>query len=362
MKRREQLIRYSVLGALLLVVWLTMLLPTWGATYARSIYPHIAWGLSPFSRWIPFAVGDLFIFLSLVGLIVYPLYRRIRKRPVRRILSGMLEYLAWLYVWFYLAWGLNYAQPNFYQRTGIPVASYTPEGFHAFLTEYIDRLNASYLPITAAPEPEMLRREVVKGYNQISSRLGVHRPSYPPRSKTMLFTPLASLVGVSGSMAPFFCEFTLNGELPPSQYAGTYAHELAHLLGITSEAEANFYAYQVCTRSEVGSIRFCGYFSVLSHLLNSAQSLLSESEFEALLNRIRPEILELARANHHHWMERYSPLIGAVQEWIYDLYLKGNRIESGRKNYSEVVGLLLSYHELVGQEAKADRSPNPPGD
>lgn len=67
------------------------------------------------------------------------------------------------------------------------------------------------------------------------------------------------MVGVTGSMGPFFCEFTLNGDLLPSQYPATYAHELAHLLGITSEAEANFYAYQVCTRSQVQAIRFSGY-------------------------------------------------------------------------------------------------------
>ncbi len=30
-------------------------------------------------------------------------------------------------------------------------------------------------------------------------------------------------------------------------------------------------------------------------------------------------------------MAKYSPLIGDVQDWIYDLYLKGNKIESGRK-------------------------------
>ena len=41
----------------------------------------------------------------------------------------------------------------------------------------------------------------------------------------------------------------------------------------------------------------------------------------------------------------YSPLIGDIQDFIYDLYLKGNKIQSGRKNYSEVIGLLISYEE-----------------
>ena len=153
------------------------------------------------------------------------------------------------------------------------------------------------------------------------------------------------MVGVSGSMGPFFCEFTLNGDLLPSQYPATYTHELAHLLGITSEAEANFYAYQVCTRSQVESIRFSGHFSVLSHILGNARRLMTEEEYNELFKRIRPEIIELARSNQEYWMAKYSPLVGSIQDWIYDLYLKGNKIESGRKNYSEVVGLLISYRD-----------------
>lgn len=160
----------------------------------------------------------------------------------------------------------------------------------------------------------------------------------------MLFTPLISMVGVTGSMGPFFCEFTLNGDLLPSQYPATYAHELAHLLGISSEAEANFYAYQVCTRSQARGIRFCGYFSVLGHVLTNARRLMDEEEYKELFNRIRPEIIEQAKSNQEYWTEKYSPLIGDIQDWIYDLYLKGNKIQSGRKNYSEVVGLLISYY------------------
>ena len=126
----------------------------------------------------------------------------------------------------------------------------------------------------------------------------------------MLFTPLISMVGVTGSMGPFFCEFTLNGDLLPSQYPATYAHELAHLLGITSEAEANFYAYQVCTRSQVKDIRFSGYFSILPHVLGNARRLMNEEEYAQLLQRIRPEIIGLVQTNSEYWMKKYNPVIG----------------------------------------------------
>ena len=346
MMKNKPNVRYVALGALLILVWLTQWIPALATIYSQTIYPLISYVLSFFSGLFPFAIGDLFIFLSITGVIVYPFYARLRKKlPWKKILLRDGEYLLWIYVWFYLAWGLNYSQKNFYERTRIPYTAYTPDNFRSFTDSYIENLNSSYTDITSV-EKELVCRESVRVYNQIGDSLGVHRPFHQtPRAKTMLFTPLISMVGVTGSMGPFFCEFTLNGDLLPSQYPATYAHELAHLLGITSEAEANFYAYQVCTRSQVQTIRFSGYLSVLPHVLNNARRLMAEEEYAQLFRRIRPEIIGLAKKNSEYWMKKYNPVIGRIQDRIYDLYLKGNKIESGRKNYSEVVGLLISYEE-----------------
>lgn len=62
-------IRYIVLCTLLLVVWATQLIPAMGKIYAHSVYPVIAYILSSFSRLIPFAIGDLFIALSIAGVL-----------------------------------------------------------------------------------------------------------------------------------------------------------------------------------------------------------------------------------------------------------------------------------------------------
>ncbi len=345
-------IRYIFLGVLLLAVWGAQQIPSIAAWYAHSLYPILSWGLSSFSNLFPFAIGDLFIFLSIAGVILYPVYGRIRKHPWKKILLRDGEYLLWVYVWFYIAWGLNYSQPNFFARNRIPYSAYTPENLKNFTDRYIQALNDSHVQADSVEQKvisqEIISREAVNGYLAISDSMGVHRPpTSHPRVKTMLFTPLISKVGVSGSMGPFFCEFTVNGDVLPSQYPATYTHELAHLLGITSEAEANFYAYQVCTRSQVPEVRFSGYFSILGHVLGNARRLMTEEEYKERFERIRPEIIELARTNQDYWAAKYSPLLGDMQSWFYDNYLKFNKIESGRKNYSEVVGLLISYDEYI---------------
>ena len=99
-------IRYVVLIVLLSVVWATQLIPILGEVYAQSVYPVISHFLSSFSKLMPFAIGDLFIFLSVLGLLF-------QKKKWKQILLNEMEYLLWIYAWFYLAWGLNYSQKDF---------------------------------------------------------------------------------------------------------------------------------------------------------------------------------------------------------------------------------------------------------
>lgn len=341
--RNKRIIRYALLATLLAAVCATQAVASLGAVYADVIYPYIRRVLSAVSSLLPFSLGDLFITLSIAGLIIYPFYaRRKKKTKWKFILLNSIEYLAWVYVWLYLAWGLNYSQPGFYQRTEILYSAYSPEVFGSFLNEYITQLNESYIPFDEINKAE-IQKEIISQYKNIDTGLGIHRLTGNPRVKTMLFYPAFTKMGISGYMGPFFCEFNLNGDLLPSQYASTYAHELAHLLGITSEAEANFYAYQACTRSSDRLVRFCGYFSVMGHVLGNARGFMPQEEYIEILNRINPEIIELYRTNGEYWQGKYSELLGDIQSWIYDLYLKGNKIASGRKNYSEVVGLLISW-------------------
>ena len=346
--------RYALLATALAVVSLTRYIDSWGECYAQHVYPFIASPLSAFSATIPWALGDLFIFICITGVIAYPIVTRLayHKKWIC-ILAYEAEFLLWIYVWFYLAWGLNYSQPDFYQRTHICRARYTPENFSNFLSQYIDALNDSYTEIHDIDE-KLVRDEAVKGYSRISDTLGIHSPfTEKPKIKTMLFSSLASKVGISGSMGPFFCEFTINEDVLPSEYPATYTHELAHLLGITSEAEASFYAYEVCIRSQVPYIRFSGLYSIFHHVLGNARHLLGEKRFQCIIKKVRPEILALAAHNRQYWQSRYSPLIGAIQNWIYDLYLKGNHIKSGRKNYSEGIGIIMSYEEWKQKAATA---------
>ena len=335
--------RHIILALLLLYVILSRNIESWGIFYSSTLYPVLCKSLSSFSGLFPFAIGDCFIILALVAIICYPIFCRILKKGRwKSILLHELESLLWIYVWFYIAWGLNYQRPDFYSRTEIPRCTFDGSAFRKFAHRYADSLNACYMPISSI-DMDLLRKECVDGYRKISPQLGVMAPPRDElRVKTMVYSPLASKVGVTGSMGPFFCEFTVNRKVRPESYPSTYAHEMSHLLGISSEAEANFYAYAICTASSVKAFRFSGYYSILPYVMGNARMVMEESEYRDFYYRINPEIMEVYKKEREFWHNLYSPLIGEVQNFLYDRYLKSNSISSGQKNYSEVIGIVMS--------------------
>ncbi len=334
-------IRWGVWAILVVFVWVVMEDSRKGEWYARVVYPRVSDALSRISCVFPVSLSDCFIYGSVVGLLVYLSYALWRRRGLKRALVRVAEYLAWVYVWFYLAWGLNYFREDFFTRSGVSPVAFSVERFRSFLETYTDSLNASWVPIDAVDE-EKVREEALKGYHALPARLGLKEPDAYLRPKAMLFSRLMSGVGVSGYIGPFFIEYHLNSQLLPSQYPATYVHEMAHVLGISNEAEANLYGYLVCTASSVPEIRHSGYLSLLPYVLGNARTVLDEDSFKAWTERLRPEIKASYNERVAYWKSLYNPWIGEAQEVLYDLFLKGNKISTGTANYSEVIALLVA--------------------
>ena len=377
--------RHWLLLVLLILVTLTKMIPLWGFIYTTRIYPIIGTLLSPISGFFPFAVGDIFIALSIAWVIFYPIYEiGLRKKLARRyfflaakkgsypkkkvVFGRVAEYLLWVYAWFYIAWGLNYSQPNIYDRIGMKPVEVSEAKFKAFAYQYADSLNALSISSDIAGSSifsdsivddglkNRVRDAILKEYNKIGYKEGINAPfNQHPHAKTMVFTPLSSMSGVTGSMGPFFCEFTLNGDILPHDYPATYAHEFAHFLGVANEGEANFYSYIVCTASADKQVRFSGYYHIFFHVLNNVFDILGEKEGERFLKHIRPEIIQLAKSDRRYWLSKRCKALDAAQDFIFELYLKGNHVAEGRKSYSGVIGLILAWEEKKNTQGKDEQ-------
>ena len=341
---RFRYIRWAVLVLLLMGVWMFRWIPGAGEWYAREVYPVLSTMLSAMASVVPFSLCEVTVLGFCFFLLAYPFVARRKKQGWLHILGRETEALCWIYVWFYWGWGMNYFRNDFFSRSGVARVSYEEARFHRFLEAYTDSLNATYGVQMSLSETGM-QNEVKRIYRHVPERFGLTVPKDFQHPKRSLVNGVYSKVGVLGYMGPFFDESHVNHELLPVQYPFTYAHELSHLLGVSSEAEANFWAYQVCIRSADRYVRYCGYFGLLPYIYRDAYRILGEAGCKEWANHIRPDIMRELRAKEIYWGERYSPWIGAVQDAVYNWYLKGNRIPSGTKNYGEVTGMILSLPE-----------------
>ena len=354
--------RHWLLLFLLATVVVFKTVPGLGGVYTASVYPKIGYVLSSFSGKFCFAVGDVFIALSVAWVVVYPLCNLWRKRRSWKQVSGRVaEYLLWVYVWFYAAWGLNYSQPNIYRRMAMKPVEVSEKEFRTFAFRYVDSLNVAWQGVT--PDNKVsVESSVNESYRKIWGMTGrgvygrhdmginASFASFPP-VKTMVFSRLCSMAGVTGSMAPFFCEFTLNADLRMHEYPATYAHELAHFLGVANEGEANFYSYVVCTSSNDRFVRFSGYYHILPHMAANVREVLGDKDYELFVKRVRPEVLALARSDRDYWVSRRCTAVDRVQGFFYDLYLRGNNVEGGVKSYSSVIAIIMAWEELTSTDS-----------
>lgn len=340
-KSIPKLIRWGLLLMAILFVILCRYFPNLAEGYARCVYPYVSIVLSAFSSWFSFSLEEVLAVLVILWVVLFPVLKRKKGCGWKSILGGLVECLAWIYVWFYMGWGMNYFRHNIYTRLQMKPVAYEEQKFMAFLDNYTDSLNATYIEGMDL-SMETIDKEVKSFYRRLPENAGLVSPKDFQTPKFFTFTSLYSAVGVLGSMGPFFAEVQLNRDLLPVQLPFTFAHEFSHLLGVSNEAEANYWAYRSCTESALPEMKCAGYMGLLPYVIANASRLLDKEQFQAWIKRINPPIIEDYKNNRLYWQEKYSPLIGEVQEVAYNLFLKGNKIPSGQKNYAEVIGILLS--------------------
>lgn len=330
---------------LLLLLFLTgvicfRFIPGAGEVYARTIYPGIASVLCGIASVFPLLLEELVVLAAFGFLFAYPVYSYRKGKTGRHIFAREIEFLLWVYVWFYWGWGINYFRSDFCSRARVVPATYEETRFRQFLATYTDSLNLTFVPIEETPSPEEAESEIKALYRHVPSRFGLSSPVGFHHPKPSLMDGLYSRVGVMGYMGPFLAESYINKEMDADVFV--YAHELSHWLGVSSEAEANFWAYHICLQSSCQAVRHRGYMGLLPYVLANASLLLSDDDFQLWLRTIRPEVIAAYRTQREKRARLYSPLLGNIQHTLYNWYLKGNRISSGQKNYAEVIGLILS--------------------
>ena len=314
--------------------------------YSLHLYPGISAFLSRISGTLPFSLQDAAIAIIIAAAVLIIILGVRKRSRWWKIILREADLAVWVFVWVYAGWGINYSRSSILSRTGTAPEAFSKESFCQYLEKYTESLNGSWTESVACSR-QAVEAEVRAFYAAVPEPYGLCAPKEWQRPKPMTFSWFYSKMGIQGYIGPLFCEPHLNRDLLEVEYPFVCAHEFSHLLGVSNEAEANWWGYQACANSVNPAVRYSARLYILQHIAVNARRILDDGEFEAWTGTIRPEVLADFEAERSHWLSLRSKGLAAAQRKIYDAFLKSNKVTSGVQNYTEVVALLMSLEDVA---------------
>ncbi len=307
--------------------------------YSKGIYIFISSLLSRFSSLFPFSLDDLFYVFLITGFVILTVFLFLRKTGFRRYTLTVLNSLAVVYTLFYWLWGFNYFREQLNDRLLIPEQKASTEKFRTALDILISSAN-SYCVDSFSLKKGEIDVLIEKSYKELSPFLDIKYPQGVRRPKNITFGKLFASAGISGYFGPFFNEIHINRYLLPVELPWTMAHEKSHQFGVTSEAEANFYAWFVCNNSTDRQIKYAGNLNVLFYFLYEAKKL---SGYGAVLAKLDKRVRADMNKIIDHWTEMRNESVEKAASKANDTYLKTNKVKKGIDDYDGVVKYVTEY-------------------
>ncbi len=323
--------------------------------YSNGLYPIIALAVSSISGVFPFSLSEVSFWFILVFGVPFVL-KRIRKKrmPAGRIFMNLLTTAAVFYVWFNLFWGINYLRPTLREKMQLDSVALEIDAFDSTFAEIIRRaneLNFSY----SIQDMRQIAELIDSSYQNLLPEIGLARGQatalHPNRPKPFAINWLLNKTTTSGWFSPFFHEVHFNSDLLIFELPFVLAHEKAHQLGFTNEADANFLAHLVCITTNDPLIQYSGHFQILGYFLNEVRK--TPDKHRHYSGLLKEGVKLDLRAVQERW-KSHAGLFSKTSNKVYDLYLKANDVKEGIQNYSWVVGMLVRYYEkekLINKKA-----------
>jgi hypothetical protein len=311
--------------------------------YSRGLYPVLQPRLTRLSNATSFAWFDV-VALIAAGSITAMWIVRLRRRRTGVLTTSMtlvvdtVAVAAVLYLWFSVAWGLNYRREPLRSQLDFREDRITREALRELAARTVHSLNALYHTAHAAGWPELteIRSTLAPAFDRARDDLSMAWRTEPGRPKRTLLNFYFTRVSIDGMTDPFFLETLTNETLLPFERAATVAHEWSHLAGFADESEANFVGWLVCMRGP-SPVQYSGWLSLYGTVMNA----LPKSERDALSLGLQEGPRKDLRAIYDRMRRQTIPVASRAANALYDRFLKANTVEAGIRSYGEVLRLLL---------------------
>ncbi len=324
--------------------------------YSTGFYPPVAAFMRTLIGWLPFSLGD--IIYSVAGiLIIYGIFcfikslvqRKVNRRNLSRALTRGLIISLLVYVYFNLAWGLNYNRLGIAHQLNIQTEDYSREDLQMINNVLVKKLNDSraFFPDSVITIPTYSN---IFDSSQAAYRNVAH--TYPwlkyqdQSIKKSLYGRMGRYLGFLGYYNPFTGEAQLNLTIPRFLIPYITCHEMGHQLGYASESEASFVGYLAATHSRDSLYRYSAYFDLFSYA-NREYAMRDSTAAKENFNRLNRRVKGDFKQVRDYLKKTRNPLEPLVK-LFYDQYLKVNQQEKGMQSYNQVVAWLIAYQKKFG--------------
>jgi hypothetical protein len=306
-------------------------------SYANGIYAALARTFVPLANTTPFTIGDVLliaIVLGVIGCWVVGWRRSGGSQGIRALNLALrtVAIAAFIVIWFDAAWALNYRRAPIVRRVAFDPARLDAHSVAAFSARIVSELNAT-APLAHADQPSeaQMETDLAQAEEPVLRRLGDRSSIAVSRPKRTLFDFWFAKAGIGGQWDPFAYETLLNAEFLPFERPFALAHEWGHVAGFGDESDANLIAALTTLRSQDAFIRYSGLFW--------AYGFLPDADRRAL--RVSPLVRADLTAARRRFLRSYDPRLSALQWYVYDKYLRANRVPAGVVSYSLFIQVLV---------------------
>ena len=332
----------------------------WNAWLSEHVVRRVHLALSGACAYVPFSAAELLIALAAVSVVCYLIASFVsilrsehKLRQVYRMFATLMCFGLTVYAGFCLLWGVYYYGDDFAAKSGLEAGEISTEELAA-VTEYFALLCNEYanqVPRDANGVCDTDREKVLAQSPQVYARTERDYPCLagpPLRAKPVFFSRVMSYTDFTGFFFPFTAEANVNIDFPPSLFASTVAHELAHQRGVAKEQEANFCA--VLSSLEYGDPDYCYSACLLAytHLGNALYSA-DHAAWERISDELTEPVLRDFAWNRAYWRQFDTP-VQTVSNTVYEGFLQSYDQDLGLRSYGACVDLLTHYYyeEAVG--------------
>ena len=270
----------------------------------------------------------------------------------KKLLMKLLQ----VYVVFMLLWGLNYRKSSPAQSFQLNIdTSYTEVQLDSLSMQLIKQLNSTRqnLPdsVIASLNYKQIFDHTLQEYKAIKTYYPFLHLEKPVLKKAD-FPSGGDYIGYLAFYQPITGEAIIRTDVPILTLPFTSCHELAHQMGYASEAEANFIAFVVASKSNDPVFKYSMLLQMFTYSQSEQLSLIAKTgnfeKWKTIVNRnkslLDAKVIEDRKKIKDFFIQRQQLLIPASTS-LYDQFLQWNKQVKGIKSYDEVLLWVLAYNK-----------------